>query len=100
MDSDTIKLDGWLWFDSLVAESTNSLALAWAENASSRQQAVFTAVNQTNGRGRNGRHWFGGEGNLFMSLCFEADIHDLTKFVFISSLSLVISFLRFSIAGS
>ena len=88
MDSDTIKLDGWLWFDSLVAESTNSLALAWAENASSRQQAVFTAVNQTNGRGRNGRHWFGGEGNLFMSLCFEADIHDLTKFVFISSLSL------------
>ena len=81
-------INNWIWqsFDEL--DSTNNQALEWSKSAVSGQRCVITAKKQTAGRGRRGRQWIGGEGNLFMSLVFEAAPCDLSKFVFVSSLAL------------
>ncbi len=82
-------VEDWIWQEFDELDSTNNQALAWSKVAVSGQRCVITAKKQTSGRGRRGRQWIGLEGNLFMSLVFEAAPCDLSKFVFISSLSLL-----------
>ena len=52
------------------------------------QKTVIRTSRQTAGRGRRGRKWFNGKGNLYFSLAFEFDIKQLGFLVMISSLSL------------
>lgn len=82
-------IENWMWLDFDALESTNTQALEWSKSAVSGQCCVVTAKKQTAGRGRRGRSWIGLEGNLFMSLVFETAPCDVSKFVFISSLSLL-----------
>lgn len=82
-------IEDWIWQDFDALESTNDQAFEWSKSAVSGQRCVITTKKQTAGRGRRGRSWIGLEGNLFMSLVFEAAACDLSKFVFISSLSLL-----------
>ena len=50
-----------------TVESTNKEALLRARNGE-RPPLWVTAIAQTGGRGRNGRHWFSPPGNLYASL--------------------------------
>lgn len=92
---DTVEIENWTCFAQKKVDSTNNWALAWASSAKPSEKALFCADEQTNGRGRRGRTWFSLSGNLFFSLCFEAEIADISAFTFISSLSLAEAVLEY-----
>jgi BirA family biotin operon repressor/biotin-[acetyl-CoA-carboxylase] ligase len=84
----------WQHFNYPVLSSTNDKALEYSRTRS-KLPAVFTAEEQTQGRGRRGRQWVSTKGNLFMSLLLKAEV-SISDFAFISSLALAQTIDQFS----
>lgn len=58
------KIGDWAWYDFDSLESTNDYALT---QSAAVKKALYTAKEQTKGRGRRGRSWISPQGNLYMS---------------------------------
>lgn len=82
------KINAWQWFDYDEVGSTNDTAKSLT-NTETGGKYVVTSLRQTGGRGRRGRSWASLEGNLFMSMAFEAGLKDVGQIVFLVSLSLL-----------
>jgi BirA family biotin operon repressor/biotin-[acetyl-CoA-carboxylase] ligase len=89
-----IHSNSWQHFDYSSLSSTNDKALEYSRTQG-RLPAVFTAEEQTQGRGRRGRQWISTKGNLFMSLLLKAEV-SVSDFAFISSLALAQTINQFS----
>lgn len=89
MIKDFVKTEGWLWHDYDVTGSTNDEAAALATEVAAGGYYVISAKEQTAGRGRRGRTWTGGEGNLYMSLLFPFALADCGILTFMLSLALL-----------
>lgn len=82
------SINGWQWEEYDEVVSTNDTV--WnLTNKKDGAKYVVTALRQTGGRGRRGRSWVSLEGNLFMSMAFEAELKNVGQIVFIVSLSLL-----------
>ena len=55
-----------IWYDTI--DSTNAQALILARDSDVTSGTIIAAGSQTQGRGRLGREWWSGEGNLYYSL--------------------------------
>lgn len=81
------KVNDWQWIDKLSTTSTNDDAIAFSGKCRT-EKFIISAVTQTKGRGRRGRKWFDGEGNLFFSQGLRFPLRFLGQLVCLSSLSL------------
>lgn len=70
------KLEDWLWQDKDETASTNDDAANFA-SAEKADKLVFSAKVQTAGRGKPGRNWKSGAGNLMFSMLFEYDFSNV-----------------------
>ncbi len=77
----------WRCFHYAELASTNDTALALAAAGAGEKYAV-SADRQTAGRGRRGRIWQSGKGNLFLSLALPFADKEGSAPVFVSSLAL------------
>lgn len=77
--------DAWEWLDFEEVGSTNDEVLKYMEKG---KKVVLTAVCQSKGRGRRGRHWVSQNGNLFMSMAMPLELKDSGAMVFLLSLAL------------
>lgn len=82
------RINGWQWEEYDEVVSTND-TVRNLTNKKDGAKYVVTALRQTGGRGRRGRSWVSLEGNLFMSMAFEAELKNVGQIVFIVSLSLL-----------
>lgn len=82
------SINGWQWEEYDEVVSTND-TVRNLTNKKDGAKYVVTALRQTGGRGRRGRSWVSLEGNLFMSMAFEAELKNVGQIVFIVSLSLL-----------
>lgn len=82
------RINGWQWEEYDEVVSTND-TVRNLTNKKDGAKYVVTALRQTGGRGRRGRSWVSLEGNLFMSMAFEAELKNGGQIVFIVSLSLL-----------
>lgn len=89
MIKDFAITEGWQWRDYEVLGSTNDEAAAIAAKVAAGGCYVVSAKEQTAGRGRRGRSWAGGEGNLYMSLLFPFALADCGILTFMLSLALL-----------
>lgn len=67
------KTSGWIIIDNEITKSTNDDALNFALPESGSKRFIFSAKKQTGGRGRLGRKWQNGEGNLMFSAIVPCD---------------------------
>lgn len=65
-----IKLGDWQWYDFESLVSTNDYGIAQADTIIPSQKIIYTAQEQTGGRGRRGRTWVSPKGNLYLSQLF------------------------------
>ena len=81
------KINGIIWQDKETCESTNTEVYKLCNEL--KVPCVVTSKVQTKGRGRRGHSWVSESGNLFMSMTFEAELHDLSRLVIISGIAVM-----------
>ncbi len=80
------KINDWQWQDYETLGSTNDEICRYL--GVSGGKFIVSGKRQTKGRGRRGRSWDGGLGNLLFSFAFEIGLDKLGEMIFIVSLSL------------
>lgn len=78
---------GIIWKDEEICESTNSEVYNLCNKI--KAPCVVTSKQQTKGRGRRGHTWISENGNLFMSMAFQAKAQDLSRLVIISGIAVM-----------
>lgn len=80
------EIEDWNYISLGQIKSTNDEARQYCIEPN--QKTIVRAESQTAGRGRRGRKWASGKGNLYFSMAFEFDLKNVGNLVMISSLSL------------
>lgn len=79
------KIGQWKWFDEDCVSSTNDAI----KNCQQQDfPLVISAKQQTAGRGRRGRHWIAGEGNLYFTFSLTIPTEQISIYVCLIGLSL------------
>ena len=68
------KIEDWYVWNTKITGSTNDDALNFCLPEGGREKFVFSAEQQTKGRGRFDHKWESKEGNLLFSMLFPAEI--------------------------
>jgi len=79
------KIAEWDWYDLKQVSSTND---SIKELNKDKLPAVISAKEQTGGRGRCGRKWYGLDGNLYFTFSLKIARQELSRYVCIIGLSL------------
>ena len=80
------EIANWNYIYIEEVSSTNDEAKKYCQIPG--QKTVIRTNRQTSGRGRRGRRWYNGKGNLYFSMALEFDLKDLGSLVMVSALSL------------
>ena len=80
------QINDWWLIESKVTKSTNDDALNFELPKNDNKKFAFSAERQTGGRGRLGRKWNDGEGNLMLSSIVTCSNEDVGRLALISGI--------------
>jgi len=82
-------INDWLVAETEITKSTNDDALFFELPKDGNKKFVFCAKKQTSGRGRLGRKWDDGEGNLMFSAIVKCSNNDAGRLALVSGISVL-----------
>ena len=86
---DVKTINDWIISEVKLTGSTNNDALAFVLPETGNKKFCFSAEKQTNGRGRLGRKWNNGAGNLMFSLIVKCENYNVGRLALICGISVL-----------